>query len=145
MQAAEKKRPREDREFIQRLRPFARLQTAEDFEVFATDMLCMLPYLMELVCTDNIPDEANLRKRIQELQTYRRLGLTTAADIEKYEVDLAKRVWHSYCHCHLFSICDIDTSQIGSFSGLSRLGKASGSIATLFRTRSSSLQFPCFR
>lgn len=75
MQAAEKKRPREDREFIQRLRPFARLQTAEDFEVFATDMLY----------------EANLRKRIQELQTYRRLGLTTAADIEKYEVDLAKR------------------------------------------------------
>jgi transcriptional adapter 2-alpha len=40
MQAAEKKRPREDKEFIQRLRPFARLQTAEDFEIFATDMLC---------------------------------------------------------------------------------------------------------
>jgi transcriptional adapter 2-alpha len=40
MQAAEKKRPREDREFIQRLRPFARLQTAEDFEIFSTDMLC---------------------------------------------------------------------------------------------------------
>jgi transcriptional adapter 2-alpha len=40
MQAAEKKRPREDREFIHRLRPFARLQTAEDFEVFSTDMLC---------------------------------------------------------------------------------------------------------
>ena len=33
-----------------------------------------------------------LRKRIQELQTYRRLGLRSAGDIEKYEVDLAKRV-----------------------------------------------------
>jgi len=75
MQAAEKKRPREEREFVHRLRPFARLQTAEDFELFATDILY----------------EAILRKRIQELQTYRRLGLTTAADIEKYEVDLAKR------------------------------------------------------
>jgi hypothetical protein len=46
------------------------------------------------ISIDNIPDEATLRKRIQELQMYRRLGLTTAADIEKYEVDLAKRVCH---------------------------------------------------
>lgn len=37
-------------------------------------------------------DEALLRKRIQELQQYRRLGLSTPADIEKYETDLAKRV-----------------------------------------------------
>lgn len=37
-------------------------------------------------------DEALLRKRIQELQQYRRLGLSTPADIEKYEADLAKRV-----------------------------------------------------
>ena len=37
-------------------------------------------------------DEALLRKRIQELQSYRRLGLSTAADIEKYELDLSKRV-----------------------------------------------------
>lgn len=37
-------------------------------------------------------DEALLRKRIQELQQYRRLGLSTPADIEKYDLDLAKRV-----------------------------------------------------
>lgn len=37
-------------------------------------------------------DEALLRKRIQELQQYRRLGLSTSADIDKYELDLAKRV-----------------------------------------------------
>lgn len=41
MQAAEKKRPREEREFLHRLRPFARLQTATDYEAFSTDMLCM--------------------------------------------------------------------------------------------------------
>jgi transcriptional adapter 2-alpha len=33
-----------------------------------------------------------LRKRIQDLQHYRRMGLTTAADIEKYENDIVKRV-----------------------------------------------------
>ena len=33
-----------------------------------------------------------LRKRIQELQHYRRMGLTSAADIDRYEQDVAKRV-----------------------------------------------------
>ena len=33
-----------------------------------------------------------LRKRIQELQQYRRMGLTTAADIDKFESDIVKRV-----------------------------------------------------
>jgi transcriptional adapter 2-alpha len=33
-----------------------------------------------------------LRKKIQDLQQYRRLGLSTAADIDKYLNDLAKRV-----------------------------------------------------
>ncbi|KAF8160648.1 hypothetical protein B0H34DRAFT_697534 [Crassisporium funariophilum] len=75
MQAAEKKRPREERELVHRLRPFARLQTAEDYEAFAADMLY----------------ESLLRKKIQELQGYRRLGLSTPADIEKYDADLAKR------------------------------------------------------
>jgi hypothetical protein len=37
-------------------------------------------------------DEATLRKRIQELQHYRRMGLTTAADIDKFENDAIKRV-----------------------------------------------------
>lgn len=40
MQAAEKKRPKEEKDIVQRLRPFARLQTAEDFEVFTADILC---------------------------------------------------------------------------------------------------------
>jgi transcriptional adapter 2-alpha len=41
VQAADKKRPREEREILHRLRPFARLQTADDYEAFAADMLCM--------------------------------------------------------------------------------------------------------
>lgn len=75
MQAADKKRPREDREILHRLRPFAKLQTAEDYEAFSADFLY----------------ESMLRRKIQELQHYRRLGLTTPADIERYESDLAKR------------------------------------------------------
>jgi transcriptional adapter 2-alpha len=43
-----------------------------------------------------IPDEALLRKKIQELQLYRRCGLRTAGDIEKYESDVVKRVTHTY-------------------------------------------------
>ncbi|KDQ55691.1 hypothetical protein JAAARDRAFT_48581 [Jaapia argillacea MUCL 33604] len=75
MQAADKKRPKEERDIVNRLRPFAKLQTAQDYEEFVTDILY----------------EHLLRKRIQELQLYRRLGLRTAADIEQYDLDLAKR------------------------------------------------------
>lgn len=75
LQAAEKKRPKDEKDIIHRLRPFARLQTAEDYEVFCTDILY----------------EAMLRKRIAELQQYRKLGLSTAADIKKWEEDLYKR------------------------------------------------------
>ncbi|KAJ2919939.1 hypothetical protein MD484_g411, partial [Candolleomyces efflorescens] len=75
IQAAEKKRPKEEREFLHRLRPFARIQSSEDYEAFTTDMLY----------------EAILRKKITELQNYRRLGLSTPADIERYILDSAKR------------------------------------------------------
>ncbi|THV05246.1 hypothetical protein K435DRAFT_745492 [Dendrothele bispora CBS 962.96] len=82
IQAADKKRPREEREIIHRLRPFARLQTASDYETFATDILY----------------EALLRKRIKELQDYRRLGLVTAADIDKYEENAMRRSAHRDFH-----------------------------------------------
>lgn len=41
MQAADKKRPKEEKDIVHRLRPFSRLQTAEDFEVFCADILCV--------------------------------------------------------------------------------------------------------
>ena len=40
MQAADRKRTREERELFNRLKPFARLQTASDFEHFASDIIC---------------------------------------------------------------------------------------------------------
>ncbi|KAJ3800686.1 hypothetical protein GGU11DRAFT_814596 [Lentinula aff. detonsa] len=76
IQAAEKKRPREEREIIHRFRPFARLGTAADYEVFTADILY----------------EALLRKRIKELQDQRRLGLQTAGDVEKFDNDCGRRL-----------------------------------------------------
>lgn len=76
MQAAEKKRPKDEKDIVHRLRPFARLGTADDYEVFQADVLY----------------ESMLRKKIQDLQFYRRMGLTTVADIDKYENDVIKRV-----------------------------------------------------
>lgn len=92
MQAAEKKRPKEEKEFLHRLRPFARLQTSADYEAFSTDMLCESSNIVRPSVSHRSSDEAILRKRIQELQQYRRLGLCTPADIEKYDNDLVKRV-----------------------------------------------------
>ena len=40
MQAADKKRTKEEKDILHLLRPFARLQTAEDFEQFQADILC---------------------------------------------------------------------------------------------------------
>lgn len=37
---AEKRRLKDDKDILHRLRPFARLQTAEDFEQFQADILC---------------------------------------------------------------------------------------------------------
>ena len=76
MQLLEKKRPKEEKDIVQRLKPLAKLQTAEDYDSFV----------------DGILWESILRKRIQELQHYRRMGLRTTADIERYDADLAKRV-----------------------------------------------------
>jgi hypothetical protein len=95
MQAAEKKRSKEEKDIIHRLRPFSRLQTADDFESFSTDILCKMMMIVHYgICFANYAriDEAMLRKRIQELQHYRRMGLSTVADINKYEADLTKRV-----------------------------------------------------
>lgn len=41
MMAADKKRQKEEREFVHKFRPFAKLQTAEDYEEFVNGMLCM--------------------------------------------------------------------------------------------------------
>ncbi|KAG8956216.1 Transcriptional adapter ada2 [Tulasnella sp. 424] len=69
------KEKKAERDFINKHKPFARLQTASDYETFVEGLLY----------------EVSLRKRIQELQEYRRMGITTLAEAEKYEKDKVAR------------------------------------------------------
>ncbi|KAJ9109281.1 hypothetical protein QFC21_000610 [Naganishia friedmannii] len=76
MQKAEKNKSKEEKDLIQRYKVFAKAQTAEDYEV----LLNGLHY------------EQMLRKRIAELQDYRRLGILTASDASRYEKMKVERV-----------------------------------------------------
>lgn len=75
--ALDKKRSKEEKDILNsRIRVFARLLTPEDYQQFATSVLT------ELQC----------RRRIAELQEYRRNGLRTFSDAQKYETDKAVRL-----------------------------------------------------
>ncbi|KAF8342031.1 uncharacterized protein EI90DRAFT_3150191 [Cantharellus anzutake] len=74
-QAAEKKRPKEERDLIQRHKSFSKLQTGSDFEDFINGVM----------------QENALKARILELQEYRNHGITTLADAEKYTKEKATR------------------------------------------------------
>jgi len=80
LQATEKKRTKEEREFVNKHKPFAKLQTAEDFETFIDGLLY----------------EVALRKRIAEMQEYRRMGITSLVEAEKYEKDKIARASKAY-------------------------------------------------
>ncbi|KAG8826935.1 Transcriptional adapter ada2 [Serendipita sp. 411] len=69
LQAIEKRRTKDERDFLAKFKPFAKMQTAQDNE----DLLDGLLY------------EQLLRRRIAELQNLRHLGLTSLAEAEIYE------------------------------------------------------------
>ncbi|QRV94345.1 Myb-like DNA-binding domain protein [Ceratobasidium sp. AG-Ba] len=69
IQQAERKRSKEDREAINKLKPLARLQTADDFENLVAGLLY----------------ENTLKRRIAELQHYRTMGITTFAEADRYD------------------------------------------------------------
>ncbi|KAL7419684.1 Transcriptional adapter ada2 [Cryptotrichosporon argae] len=75
IQALERKRPKDEKELIGRYKVFAKLQTAQDFEVLVEGLIY----------------EQQLRRRIAELQEYRRVGITTAAEAEAYDIARAAR------------------------------------------------------
>lgn len=93
-QAHEKKRPKEDRELINKHKPFAKLQTAEDFEKFVNGVMraFVLLYLKITHFELYLPEENSLRARIKELQDYRQNGITSIGDAEKFVRDSATRV-----------------------------------------------------
>lgn len=72
------KLPADERHLIHRMRLFERFHSTEEHKTFV----------------DNILKAKRLRKEIAKLQTYRRLGITSLADAEKYELDKSRREYH---------------------------------------------------
>ncbi|KAI9828509.1 MAG: Transcriptional adapter ada2 [Phylliscum demangeonii] len=73
--AAEKKLTKEEREIVNKTKPFARLMNHEDYDDFVQGLL----------------REHNLRKAIGQLQEWRRMGLSDLSQGEKYEADKLQR------------------------------------------------------
>ncbi|KAJ9125622.1 hypothetical protein QFC22_000584 [Naganishia vaughanmartiniae] len=96
MQKAEKNKSKEEKDLIQRYKVFAKAQTAEDYEILLNGLHCKHThqYQMEQNLTTQIhdADEQMLRKRIAELQDYRRLGILSASDASRYEKMKVERV-----------------------------------------------------
>lgn len=74
----DKRKSREEKEFLKKINAFIRILTPEDFEAFSKDILT------ELRC----------RIRIQQLQNWRMHGITTIEDGNKFEKDKLIRAAH---------------------------------------------------
>ena len=74
-QANDKRRTKEVRDLVVRTKPLARLQSQREYEQFV----------------DGLVEEMNVRRRISELQEWRRMGLTTLEAGVKYEKDKLQR------------------------------------------------------
>ncbi|CAN6666318.1 transcriptional adapter 2 [Trichomonascus vanleenenianus] len=74
--AIEKKRSKEERDLMNKVRPFARIMTDKDFDDFS----------------ESVMSEFHTRRRIAELQEYRRAGLRNLDQAAKYERDKANRL-----------------------------------------------------
>ncbi|ANB13769.1 chromatin-binding transcription regulator ADA2 [Sugiyamaella lignohabitans] len=72
----EKKRTKEERDLVNKLKPFARMMTRKDYEML----------------TDSMLTELRCRRRIAELQEYRRNGIRTLEAAAKYERDKVTRI-----------------------------------------------------
>ncbi|GMF29393.1 unnamed protein product [Phytophthora lilii] len=74
-QHTERKRPKEERELLAQVRPFARFQTPEEHENFLEGLITAM----------------RLKKQILLLQEYRKNGVRTLAEAELYDADKKKR------------------------------------------------------
>ncbi|KAL8382057.1 hypothetical protein RB595_006034 [Gaeumannomyces hyphopodioides] len=75
----EKKRSKEERDLLNRAKPFARMMNHDDFEAFSQGLV----------------DELNLRQAIVQLQEWRHLGIGDLRSGEKYEQEKAQRIQKS--------------------------------------------------
>ncbi|TMW64388.1 hypothetical protein Poli38472_013010 [Pythium oligandrum] len=74
-QQSERRRPKDEREIIAQLRPFARFQSPKEHEEFVNGLITAM----------------RLRKQILLLQEYRKNGVRTLAEAELYDVEKKKR------------------------------------------------------
>lgn len=74
-QANEKRRAKEVRDLVAHTKPLARLQSQREYDLFI----------------DGLVEEMNVRRRISELQEWRRMGLTCLEAGAKYEKDKQQR------------------------------------------------------
>lgn len=75
----EKRRNKEEKEILQKAKPFARIMNHKDFEDF----------------NQGLVDELNLRQAIAQLQEWRSVGIGDLRSGEKYESEKAQRVQKS--------------------------------------------------
>ncbi|OQS03942.1 transcriptional adapter 2-alpha [Thraustotheca clavata] len=74
-QQVERRRPKEEREIIAQVRPFARFHSKEDHDTFVSGLIAAM----------------RLRKQIAQLQEYRMHGIRTLAEAEMFELDKKKK------------------------------------------------------
>jgi transcriptional adapter 2-alpha len=74
-QHTERKRPKEERELLAQVRPFARFQTPEEHDNFVDGLIAAM----------------RLKKQILLLQEYRKNGVRTLAEAELYDAEKKKR------------------------------------------------------
>ncbi|KAJ8102952.1 hypothetical protein POJ06DRAFT_246151 [Lipomyces tetrasporus] len=94
----EKKRTREERELLNKTKPFARLMVKDDYADFSE---CLL-------------EEHQIRKRIAELQEFRQNGIQTFEMATKYERDKAQRTLIARNTVGLGSLVPTSGSRYGS-------------------------------
>ncbi|KAL3942592.1 MAG: hypothetical protein SGARI_000217 [Bacillariaceae sp.] len=74
----DQKLPKDERDLVHRMRMFERFHTPEEHKTFLEDIL----------------KAKRLRKEIAKLQMYRRIGIRSIAEAEKYELDKSRRHFH---------------------------------------------------
>ena len=112
-QAQDEQLPRDERDLVQRMRLFERFHTPQEHEMFLADIL----------------KAKRLRKEIAKLQLYRRIGIRTLVEAEKYELDKARHNFHK--SAYLQREAEAKRAEAASASGVSggvRVPKRTGSM-----------------
>ena len=112
-QAIERRRPKDEREIYNKMRVFARFQTAEEHENFVQGLI----------------REQRIRKRIRQLQNYRSHGICTLLESEEFERDKKR-------HCADHECGERPAGRV-SFSGEEEVGCGAAVLPVQTRTQSS--------